>query len=80
MWQSLLLLAGCVPALILLAAVSFERWRRKRKGERPPLSEKLLRPPGYSLQLKLEDLNDAFMTWFMAAFFFSVLVVIFPQT
>jgi len=80
MRQSLLLWTGCVPALILLAAVSLERWRRKRKGERSPLPEKLLRPPGYSLQLKLEDLNDAFMTWFIAAFLFSVLVVIFPQT
>jgi hypothetical protein len=80
MWQSHLLWAGCIPALILLAAVSLERRWRKRKGERSPLSEKLLRPPGYSLQLKLEDLNDAFMIWFMAAFLFSLLVVIFPQT
>lgn len=80
MWQSYLLWAGCIPTLILLAVVSFDRWRRKRKGERCPLPDKLLRPPGYSLQLKLEDLNDAFMTWFMAAFVFSLLVVIFPQT
>jgi hypothetical protein len=64
-----------VPALILLAAVSFERWQRKRKGERPPLSEKLLRPPGYSLQLKLEELNDAFMTWFMGTFLCTLLAV-----
>jgi hypothetical protein len=42
--QPLLLSAGCIPALILLAAVSIERWRRKRRGERHPLSEKLLRP------------------------------------
>ena len=79
MLQSHLLWAGCIPTLILFASVSFDRWRRKRKGERPPLSEKLLRPPGYSLQRKLEELNDAFMTWFMAAFLFSLLVVIFPQ-
>jgi len=80
MGQSLLLWVGCIPALILLAAVSLERWRRKRKGERSPLPDKLRRPPGYSLQCKLEDLNDAFMTWFMAACLFSLLVVIFPQT
>ena len=66
--------------LILLAAVSIERWRRNRRGERQPLSEKLLRPPGYSLQCKLEDLNDSFNGWLMAAFIFSLLVVIFPQT
>jgi hypothetical protein len=37
-----LLSAGCIPALIVLAAVSFERWRRKRRGKRQRLSEKLL--------------------------------------
>lgn len=80
MWQPLLLSAGCIPALILLGAVSIERWRRKRRGERPPLSEKLLRPAGYSLQCKLEELNDSFNIWLIAACGFSALVVIFPQT
>lgn len=80
MWQPLLISAACIPALILLAAVSIERWRRKRRGERQPLSEKLLRPAGYSLQTKLEELNDAFMTSFMGAGFFGVLVAIFPKT
>ena len=64
--------AGCIPALILLAAVFIDRWRRKRRGERQPLSEKLLRPAGYSLQRKLEDLNDSFMAWFMGACFLSL--------
>jgi hypothetical protein len=79
MWQPILLCAGCIPALILLAVVYVERWRRNRRGERQPLSEKLLRPAGYSLQCKLEDLNDSFMTWFMGAFLFSVLAVIVPS-
>jgi len=79
MWQPLLLFAGCIPVLILLAAVSIERWRRKRKGERQPLSEKLLRPPGYSLQRKLEDLNDDFNGWFAGAFLFSALAIIFAS-
>lgn len=30
MWQPLLLCAGIIPALILLAVVFLERWRRKR--------------------------------------------------
>lgn len=79
MWQPLLLSAGCIPALILLAAVFIDRWRRKRRGERQPLSEKLLRPAGYSLQRKLEDLNDSFNGWFAGAFVFSALAVIFSS-
>ena len=73
--QPLLFCAGGVPALILLAAVSIERWRRKRRGERQPLSEKLLRPAGYSLQRKLEDLDDSFNGWFMGAFLASLLAI-----
>ena len=72
MWQPLLLSAGCIPALILLAAVFIDRWRRKRRGERQPLSEKLLRPAGYSLQRRLEDVNDSFNSWFMGACFLSL--------
>ena len=80
MKQPLLLSAGCIPALILLAVVFIDRWRRKQRGERQPLSEKLLRPAGYSLQCRLEDVNDSFNGWFMGAFLFSLLVAIFPQT
>lgn len=80
MSQPLLLSAGCIPTLVLIAAVFIDRWQRKRRGERQPLSEKLLRPAGYSLQRKLEDLNDSFMVWLMSAFLFSLLVAIFPQT
>jgi hypothetical protein len=79
MWQPLLVCAGCIPALILLAAVYIERWRRKRRGERQPLSEKLLRPPGYSLQRKLEDFSDNFNGWFAGAFLFSALAIIFAS-
>jgi hypothetical protein len=72
MKQLLLLSAGCIPALILLAAVFIDHWRRKWRNERQPLSEKLLRPAGYSLQRRLEDVNDSFMTWFMGACFVSL--------
>ena len=65
---------------MLVAAVYIERWRRKRRGERQPLGEKLLRPAGYNLQRKLEDLNDSLTGWLMGAFLFSLLVFIFPQT
>ncbi|HEY3761934.1 MAG TPA: nuclease-related domain-containing protein [Verrucomicrobiae bacterium] len=63
-----LLLLGLIPGLILVAAVTFERWRRKNRGERSPLSEELLRPVGYNLQLKIEELSAKFDSWFMATF------------
>ena len=72
MWQPILLFAGCIPALILLAAVSIDDWWRKRRGEHPPLSEKILRPAGYSLQREIEGLDSSFMTWFMGTFLFSL--------
>jgi hypothetical protein len=37
MSQTSLPFAACIPALILLAAVFFERGQRKRRGERQPL-------------------------------------------
>lgn len=65
--------------LVILAAILIERWWNEHKGHRQPLSEKLLRPAGYSLQLKLEVLNDSFMTWFMGTFLFALGAIgIFP--
>ena len=75
MWQPLLIFAGCVPIFVLLAAVFMERWQRKRRGERPPLSEKLLRPAGYSLQCKIDDLNDGLHSWFFGTFLCSLFAV-----
>src|ERR1700761_563637 len=75
MWQFFLLCAGCIPVVVLLITVSFERWLRKHKGERSPLSVKLLRPAGYSLQRKLEDLNDTYAFWLMGTFLCSLLAV-----
>jgi Nuclease-related domain len=75
MWRPFLFWAGLIPSLVLLAVVFFERWQRKRKGERPPISEKLLRPAGYSLQQKLEDLNDANNLQLVGTFLFSLAAV-----
>jgi len=66
---------GLIPAGVLLVVVLFERWRRKRAGKRSPLTEKLLRPAGYSLQRKLEGLDDAFNTWFFGTFVCSLAAV-----
>ena len=60
---------------VLLVVVVIERWLRKRAGERQPLSEKLLRPAGYSLQRKLEDLSDKYSFWVLGSFLFSLLAV-----
>src|SRR5207244_10528771 len=35
-----------------------QRRRREARKERPPQNEKLLRPPGYSALLKIDDLAD----------------------
>lgn len=44
-------------------------WRlRQRRGRREsPLSREMVRPPGYSLRLKLDDLNDELTTFFIVA-------------
>jgi len=47
------LLAAFGPLIGLIAAIVLDREHRK-KTEKPPQSEKLLRPPGYSLSLRLD--------------------------
>jgi len=75
MWQPVLLFAGCILISILLAAIFYDRWRRKWRGERPPLSEKLLRPAGYSLQCRIAELSDSFMAWFTVSYVCSLFAV-----
>ena len=72
MWRNLLIFAGCVPTAVLLAFVFFDRWNRKRAGERPPQQAKLLRPAGHSLSHRLADLSDSFAGWMMGAFLASL--------
>ena len=73
MWRNLLPLAGCIPVAVLLVVVCFHRWQRKQAGERTPLTEKLLRPPGHSLSQRIEATGEEYNTWlftgFLAAFF-----------
>jgi len=64
--------AGCIPMAVLLGFVLADRWKRKRAGERPPQQDKLLRPAGHSLNLKLADLGDSFSAWMMGAFLASL--------
>jgi len=59
-WNQLLgaLLGAAAVVAIIFGLFYLERRRREARKERPPQNEKLLRPPGYSAMLKLDDLAD----------------------
>lgn len=50
-------LAAVAPLLVLALALAVDKRNRKRT-ERPPQSEKLLRPPGYSLAIRFDETID----------------------
>jgi hypothetical protein len=54
-------LVEIIPVAVLAMAVFWEVHRRKRRKEKPPISEKLLRPPGYSLRRQIEKLDERAM-------------------
>lgn len=51
-----------VPTCAVLGMAHVRRWRREKpKGQaRSPISEKLMRPAGESLRLRIDDLGDTF--------------------
>lgn len=59
-------LAAFAPLAGLIVAIIFDRERRK-KSEKPPQTEKLLRPPGHSLSLRLDKTLDAMVDNMIAA-------------
>jgi len=59
-------LAAFVPLLVLILAMAIDRRRRKR-FERPPQTEKLLRPPGYSLSIRLDETVDKIVNAMLSA-------------
>jgi hypothetical protein len=76
MWRNFLfMLAGCIPVTVLIVFVFADRWRCKQAGERPPQQEKLLRPAGYSLNLRLADLGDDFSSWMIGAYLTTLVSV-----
>ncbi len=50
------------PALILAGILAVWRWRIARRGERVPVTEKLLRPAGESLRLRIDALGEKLST------------------
>jgi hypothetical protein len=61
-----ILLASFAPIVCLIAAILLDRERRK-KTEKPPQSEKLLRPPGYSLSIRLDENADKLLDDLLAS-------------
>ena len=51
-----MLVGGFVAMLLPLGFVFWDRRQRRLRKERPPQQDKLLRPPGYSLSLKVDEL------------------------
>src|SRR6266404_6952564 len=51
---------GLVIATIL-GVLRLRKWRRDARNERPPQSEKLLRPAGYSAMSRMDKAADALM-------------------
>ncbi len=47
------------PIFFLLGILHLYRWYRKRKGLKSPLTSQLLRPPGESLRVQIEEASDA---------------------
>jgi hypothetical protein len=45
--------------LVVLGLLYLYRWTRRRKGFRSPLTRQLLRPPGQSLRLRIEEISDS---------------------
>ena len=59
-------LTAFVPLLVLVLAMAIDRRRRKR-FEKPPQTEKLLRPPGYSLSIRLDETVDKIVDAMLSA-------------
>ncbi len=56
-------ITGILLGVSVVAAVFFglawqKRQRKAARNERPPQGSKLLRPAGYSLQSRIDDLNE----------------------
>ena len=66
-WGDLIpVVAGMVPVVIIMVFFWWDRKRRKKQIQ-PPQVEKLLRPPGHSLSMRLDDVVDHAVVRFMIA-------------
>lgn len=74
--QWILLASIFVPVLTLLGLVLILRGIRSLKKERPPVSDKLLRPPGESLRREIEKLDDQVNDILVATLFGPAVVAV----
>src|SRR4051812_4331312 len=66
-WPAISLFLGGIAPLIAFALAANLELRRRRNQEKPPQVEKLLRPPGYSLSVRLDELTERVVTEFGGA-------------
>ena len=62
----LMLVLLLVPAL-MLGLLRLSKWRRKRRGQRPPFKGQLLRSPGEGLRGEIADISDDVAGYMMSA-------------
>ncbi len=75
MFRMLMGLAGGVPIVVLGVAVFAQRLFRRRRGDRAPTEERLLRPPGYSLGRQIETISERYTDLLLAAFLCAMVAV-----
>lgn len=51
-----MVVGGLIAVLLPIGSLLWDRRQRRLRNERPPQAEKLLRPPGHSLRLKVDEL------------------------
>jgi Nuclease-related domain len=65
-------LAAFVPLIVLALAIFIEK-RRQKHTKKPPQTEKLLRPPGYSLSIKFDEGADKMVFDLLKAVFLGAM-------
>ena len=86
MRDSIIVPVLCLIVIVVPSSLAFwSIWRvRRQKGTVPPVSEKILRPAGYSLSLKIEEITDGIIHRIAITLFLFVLsfspIMIFPDT
>jgi hypothetical protein len=68
----IIIVAAVMPSLALFAAISLIQKKRKLT-EKPPQTVKLLRPPGYSLSLKFDEVFEGIFSGLMKTVFLGTM-------